>query len=153
MGADQEGARVITAQSKAEENHYKLHHRWAMDCIVYSARLNLHSFSSHHSCDCCGFSPWLFVCLCTRVCVCASVLGVTHAFRCNTQGQPDWAAPQAVDWERQDTVFALRYVHTTSECVSISTQNLFSLCSFFGVISCHAFTPPVVFIVSLILYM
>lgn len=49
MGADQEGARVITTQSKAEENHYKLHHRWAIDCTVYSARLNLHSFSSHRS--------------------------------------------------------------------------------------------------------
>lgn len=28
VGADQEGARVITTQSKAEENHYKLHHRF-----------------------------------------------------------------------------------------------------------------------------
>lgn len=91
MGADQEGARVITTQSKAEENHYKLHHRWAIDCTVYSARLNLHSFSSHRSCDCCGFSPWLFVCLCT--CVCAQVcleslmhLGVI--FKVNQTGQP-----------------------------------------------------------------
>lgn len=39
MGADQEGARVITTQSKAEENHYELYHRWAIDCTVQSAQL------------------------------------------------------------------------------------------------------------------
>lgn len=28
VGADQKGARIITTQSKAEENHNKLYHRW-----------------------------------------------------------------------------------------------------------------------------
>jgi hypothetical protein len=31
MGAHQAGARITTTQSKAEENHYKLHHRWETD--------------------------------------------------------------------------------------------------------------------------
>lgn len=34
MGADQEGARIITTQSKAEENHNKLYDRWVTDCTV-----------------------------------------------------------------------------------------------------------------------
>lgn len=44
MGAYQEGARIITTQSKAEENHYKLYHRWAIDYTV------------NNWCVCCGNS-------------------------------------------------------------------------------------------------
>ena len=58
MGADQEGARTITTQSKAEENHYKLYHRWAMDCTVQSAHLNQPRFSSLDRCVC--------VCVCVH---------------------------------------------------------------------------------------
>lgn len=130
MGADQEGARVITTQSKAEENHYKLHHRWAIDCTVYSARLNLHSFSSHRSCDCCGFSPWLFVCLCT--CVCAQVcleslmhLGVI--LKVNQTGQPrrQWTG-------RGHSVPSQIYAHYIRMCVYLYPELVFSLFLFWS---------------------
>lgn len=58
MGTDQEGARIITTQSKAEENHYKLYHRWAIDCTAQSAQL-----SSQTVRVCSGDSLELCVCL------------------------------------------------------------------------------------------
>lgn len=95
VGADQEGARVITTQSKAEENHYKLYHRWAIDCTDPSVQLFISIY-----------------CVCACVCVStsaygASVLGVTLAFKCDTKRQQDRAAPQAAHCERQNTVFPL----------------------------------------------
>lgn len=87
VGADQEGARVITTQSKAAENHYKLYHRWALN----------------------GFQPFIpRLCVCACVATCAyggSALGVRLAFKCDTQGQQERAAPEAAHWKKQNTVF------------------------------------------------
>ena len=63
VGADQEGVRVITTQSKAEENHYELYHRWAIDCPAQSAEC---------VCVVCGD-------VCVSTCASsAGVLGITH---------------------------------------------------------------------------
>lgn len=44
VGADQEGARVITTQSKAQENHNKLYHRWVIDhtfCVAFHSQISI----------------------------------------------------------------------------------------------------------------
>lgn len=84
MGADQEGARIITAQSKAKENHYKLYHRWASKRTIQTVQLNQQGLSLFDRC------------VCPLHAHCTSVLGVSCAFKCNTQGQMYWAALQAV---------------------------------------------------------
>lgn len=96
MGANQEGARIITTQSKAEENHYKLYDRWVIDCTDQSVHLNQHSFSSQFC---------VRACLC--VCLYTCALRVTHKFKFDTQGQQTSAALQAVQWERQNTILTL----------------------------------------------
>lgn len=98
MGADQEGARVITTQSKAEENHYELYHRWAIDCTVQSAQLFILGQSV---CVLRGDALQPFVSL--HVPIVQVCLG-SHAFKCDTRGQPHCGSPAD---DRQNTVFPL----------------------------------------------
>lgn len=69
-----------------------------MGCAVQPACLNQYTFSSFGSCVRSGCF-YFYVC----------VLGVSRAFKCNTQGQLHRTPPQAEHSEMQNALFPLRY--------------------------------------------